>query len=42
MSIIGGGDIYISNDCNINTTSASRLGHSYELPNGYTYNTTQA
>ena len=43
MSAIGGGDdLYISNDCNINTSSGSNLGHSYELPNGYTYGSTEA
>ena len=43
ISHFGGGcDLYISNDCNINTGSASNLGHSYELPNGYTYGSTEA
>ena len=43
MSTFGDGyDLYISNDCNINTTSNSNLGHNYELPNGYTYGSTQA
>ena len=38
----GGGDLCICNECNINTASYSRLGHSYELPNGITYNSTEA
>ena len=42
MSIFGLTDLYISNDCNINTSSASNLGQYYELPNGYTYQSTEA
>ena len=29
-------DLYISNDCDINTSSYSSLGSAYQLPNGYT------
>jgi hypothetical protein len=33
----GGGDIYICNQSNTNIGSSSDFGHSYNLPNGYTY-----
>jgi hypothetical protein len=43
MSIFGGGcDLYISNDCNINTDSYSYLGYSYEAPNGYAWYSNEA
>ena len=43
MSRFGGGcDLRIYNDCNINTASYSNLGASYETPNGYTYESTEA
>ena len=43
MSTFGGGyDLYIYNDCNINTSSYSNLGYSYELPNGYAYGSNEA
>ena len=42
MSTFGGGfDLYISNNCNVNTTSCSNLGHSYES-NGYAYGSNEA
>ena len=43
MSIFGAGhDLCIYNDCNINTSSKSDLGSSYELPNGYAYQSNEA
>ena len=43
MSIFGDGcDLFIYNDCNINTTSSSNLGYTYEAPNGYAYQSTEA
>ena len=33
----GGFDIYICNQSNLNIGSGSYFGHSYNLPNGYTY-----
>ncbi len=33
----GGHDIHICNQSNTNTGSYSNFGHSYNLPNGYTY-----
>ena len=42
LSIFGGGcDLFIFNDCNVNTSSGSNLGHSYEF-NGYANNSTEA
>ena len=38
MSCFGiGCDLYISNDCNLNSDSGSNLGGSYQLPDGYQY-----
>ena len=43
MSVFGSGnDLYISDDCNINTNSRSNLGDSYESPNGYAYGSNEA
>ena len=43
MSSFGGdSDLHIHNDCNINDCSHSRLGHSYETPNGITPQSTEA
>ena len=42
MSTFGGGcDLYIANDCNVNTSSYSNLGDSYES-NGYAYKSNEA
>ena len=38
----GGHDLYIADNCDKNTNSFSNLGHTYKLPAGYTYGTTQA
>ena len=38
----GGHDLHISDNCDKNTNSYSRLGHTYKLPAGYSYYTTQA
>jgi hypothetical protein len=37
----GGGDLIIYNDCNVNSSSYSNLGHSYKS-NGYAYESTEA
>ena len=37
-----GRDLYISDNCHVNTSSYSNLGHTYKLPTGYVYNTDQA
>ena len=43
MSTFGNGcDLYISDDCNINTDSYSNLGYSYESPNGYACGSNEA
>ena len=43
MFTFGGGcDLVIHNDCNINTSSLSKLGHSYESPNGYAFKSDEA
>ena len=45
MSTFGNGhDLKIYDDCNINTSSHSNLGHpnGYEAPNGYAYGSTEA
>jgi len=42
LSTFGGGhDLYIANDCNVNSSSYSNLGHTYES-NGYAYGSTEA
>ena len=38
----GGHDLHIADNCHTNTNSYSKLGHTYQLPAGYTYNTPQA
>ena len=38
----GGNDLYISDNCHVNTDSKSNLGHTYKLPAGYAYGTDQA
>ena len=35
MFTFGDNDLCIDNDCNINISSRSNLGKSYELPNGF-------
>ena len=37
----GGTDLYIANDCNVNSDSRSNLGETYES-NGYAYGSTEA
>ena len=39
--MFGNGDLYIANDCNVNTISCSNLGCTYES-NGYAYRSTEA
>ena len=41
MPSFNGNDLYIANDCNINTSSRSDLGYSYES-NGYAYGSNEA
>ena len=42
LSTFGGGhDLLIYNDCNVNSSSHSNLGHTYEA-NGYAYQSTEA
>ena len=37
-----GYDLYISDNCHVNTISYSNLGYTYKLPTGYVYSTYQA
>ena len=38
----GGHDLYISDNCHVNTGSYSNLGYTYKLPTGYVAGTDQA
>ena len=38
----GGSDLLIADKCHTNTKSYSRLGSTYQLPAGYTYDTEEA
>ena len=38
----GGHDIRLYNDCNNNTSSFCHLGHTFEVPEGFTHNTDPA
>ena len=42
MSEFGNDDLYISNNCNINSNSNSNLGNYYETPNGYAKGSNEA
>ena len=45
LACFGGGngcDFYLSDQCNVNSSSSSDFGHSYELPEGYSADTPQA
>ena len=37
----GGHDLYISDNCHVNTNSYSQLGYTYKLPTGYVAGTNQ-